>query len=420
MSDTVIKVENLSKQYRIGAKEGYKTFRETLIDSAKAPFLLSKNIAKRVLRPLPSAAVSGRDSQENTIWALKDVSFEVKQGEVVGIIGRNGAGKSTLLKVLSKITDPTEGRVELRGRVGSLLEVGTGFHPELTGHENIYLYGAILGMDRWEVTRKFDDIVAFAELEKFVDTPVKKYSSGMYVRLAFAVAAYLEPDILLVDEVLAVGDARFWSKSIKRMRDLNEQGMTILLVSHNMWLIQTFCSTSLFLERGHTEAHGAPLKVIEAYRELNKTLQDTNEEHLIRTKASEDVKLNLFQIFPEGEWATEKEAFPHSGIKAVLGANVTNLEKVRFLIRITSPDGFSFFTTYSDPFDVTRTQQIRCEAIIEHLMLLPGEYLLWGAVCSGEKEQQILAAENVPLFVKGVENSTQRYSLFWNEARWRF
>jgi lipopolysaccharide transport system ATP-binding protein len=189
MSETVIKVESLSKQYRIGAKEGYKTFRETLIDSAKAPF--------QQLSRLVNLKSKIRNLKFESIWALKDVSFQVKQGEVVGIIGRNGAGKSTLLKVLSKITEPTEGRVELRGRVGSLLEVGTGFHPELTGHENVYLYGAILGMDRWEVTRKFDEIIAFAELERFVDTPVKRYSSGMYMRLAFAVAAHLEPEILL-------------------------------------------------------------------------------------------------------------------------------------------------------------------------------------------------------------------------------
>jgi lipopolysaccharide transport system ATP-binding protein len=181
MSDVVIKVENLSKQYHIGAHEGYKTFRETIVDAAKAPFSR--------LGSLLSAPRSKLLSPDDTIWALKDVSFEVKQGEVVGIIGRNGAGKTTVLKILSRITEPTEGRVELKGRVGSLLEVGTGFHPELTGHENIYLYGAILGMDRWEVTKKFDEIIAFAELEKFVDTPVKRYSSGMYMRLAFAVAS---------------------------------------------------------------------------------------------------------------------------------------------------------------------------------------------------------------------------------------
>jgi lipopolysaccharide transport system ATP-binding protein len=257
MSDPVIKVQNLSKQYRIGAREGYKTFRDTLVDAAKAPF---RRISS-VLNPKSGNA----NRQSELIWALRDVSFEVKQGEVVGIIGRNGAGKSTLLKILSKITEPTEGRVELRGRVGSLLEVGTGFHPELTGHENIYLYGAILGMDRWEVTRKFDEIVSFAELEKFIDTPVKKYSSGMYMRLAFAVAAHLEPEILLVDEVLAVGDAAFQKKCLGTMEGISRQGHTILFVSHNMQAIQSLCGSAIRLNAGGIAECGKPATVVSAY-----------------------------------------------------------------------------------------------------------------------------------------------------------
>jgi lipopolysaccharide transport system ATP-binding protein len=196
---------------------------------------------------------------------LKDVSFGVKQGEVVGIIGRNGAGKSTLLKVLSRITEPTEGRVELRGRIGSLLEVGTGFHPELSGHENVYLYGAILGMDRWEVTRKFDEIIAFAELEKFVDTPVKRYSNGMYMRLAFAVAAHLEPEILLVDEVLAVGDAAFQKKCLGKMGDVSKEGRTVLFVSHNMGAISTLCENALLLEEGNKVFEGPALETVKHY-----------------------------------------------------------------------------------------------------------------------------------------------------------
>jgi len=256
MSETVIKVESLSKQYRIGTKEGYKTFRETLVDAAKAPF-------RRIARLNPKSQI--RNLQSETIWALRDVSFEVNQGEVVGIIGRNGAGKTTLLKILSKITEPTEGRVELRGRVGSLLEVGTGFHPELTGHENVYLYGAILGMDRWEVTRKFDEIVAFAELEKFVDTPVKRYSSGMHMRLAFAVAAHLETEILLVDEVLAVGDAAFQKKCLGKMGDVSNQGRTVLFVSHNMQAVQSLCSTTFQLEAGHIVAFGESRSVVADY-----------------------------------------------------------------------------------------------------------------------------------------------------------
>ncbi|NTV55784.1 MAG: ABC transporter ATP-binding protein [Deltaproteobacteria bacterium] len=269
MSEIVIKVENLSKQYRIGAREGYRTFRETLVDAAKAPFVRLRGALSKEQRTenssdsMLSAPGSKRSSRgDDLIWALKDVSFEVKQGEVVGIIGRNGAGKSTLLKILSRITEPTEGRVELRGRVGSLLEIGTGFHPELTGHENIYLYGAILGMDRWEVTRKFDEIVAFAELEKFIDTPVKKYSSGMYMRLAFAVAAHLEPEILLVDEVLAVGDAAFQKKCLGKMGDVAGQGRTVLFVSHQMNAVEQLCSKALLLVNGKNKQTNSNVKAL--------------------------------------------------------------------------------------------------------------------------------------------------------------
>ncbi|MEW6665499.1 MAG: ABC transporter ATP-binding protein [Thermodesulfobacteriota bacterium] len=255
MSGTVIRVENLSKLYHIGAREaGYRTFRETLVDAVKAPIQRMGSILNR-----PSSIVN---RQSETIWALKDVSFEVKQGEVVGIIGRNGAGKSTLLKILSKITEPTEGRVELCGRVGSLLEVGTGFHPELTGHENIYLYGAILGMNRWEITRKFDEIVSFAEMEKFIDTPVKRYSSGMYMRLAFAVAAHLEPEILLVDEVLAVGDAAFQRKCLGKMGDASKAGRTILFVSHNLNAVEDLCSCGLLLDQGVVRNAGTDVRSI--------------------------------------------------------------------------------------------------------------------------------------------------------------
>jgi len=260
MSQTVIKVENLSKLYHIGARQaGYRTFRETLVDAAKAPFERFRTMF------LPRTSNLAPNSSSNTIWALKDVSFEVKRGEVVGIIGRNGAGKSTLLKILSRITEPTSGRVELKGRVGSLLEVGTGFHPELTGKENVYLYGAILGMDRWEVTRKFDEIVAFAELEKFVDTPVKRYSSGMYMRLAFAVAAHLEPEILLVDEVLAVGDAAFQKKCLGKMGADALSGRTVLFVSHNMQAIQSLCRRVFQLGSGRVEANGDAKTVVSHY-----------------------------------------------------------------------------------------------------------------------------------------------------------
>lgn len=250
---TVIRVSGLGKEYIIGGREkGNETFREMLTSSLLAPF--------RRLRKL-----KGEVAQEERFWALKDVSFEVQRGEVVGIIGRNGAGKSTLLKILSRITEPTEGEVEIRGRVASLLEVGTGFHPELTGRENIYLNGAILGMSRAEIARKFDEIVAFAEVEKFLDTPVKRYSSGMYVRLAFAVAAHLEPEILIVDEVLAVGDGAFQRKCMGKMEEVARQNRTVLFVSHNLDAIRQLCSQGLLLENGRIKSFGQITDVAESY-----------------------------------------------------------------------------------------------------------------------------------------------------------
>ena len=263
MSDIAIRVENLSKQYRIGGPQaGYKTLRESLVGAARAP-------VRRAGRLLRGEAATDR---QETIWALKDVSFEVKHGEVLGIIGRNGAGKSTLLKILSRITAPTEGVVDLYGRVGSLLEVGTGFHPELTGRENVYLNGAILGMKRAEIDHKFDEIVAFAELEKFLDTPVKHYSSGMYVRLAFAVAAHLDPEILLVDEVLAVGDAAFQKKCLGKMGEVAEEGRTVLFVSHNMGAVAELCSRALLLRSGVVVATGSPNQTIGTYLEESSDL----------------------------------------------------------------------------------------------------------------------------------------------------
>jgi lipopolysaccharide transport system ATP-binding protein len=255
--ETVIRVENLSKRYVIShaAERGrYSTLRDTIAQGAKS-------LARRVI---------GRDkrvtdSSREEFWALKDVSFEVKRGEAIGIIGRNGAGKSTLLKILSRITEPTIGRIAIDGRVASLLEVGTGFHPELTGRENVYLNGSILGMTRAEVKRKFDEIVAFAEIEKFLDTPVKRYSSGMYVRLAFAVAAHLEPEILIVDEVLAVGDAAFQAKCLGKMGEVAKGGLTVLFVSHNVQAINRLTSRCVYLQSGHKIGDGLTSEVTALY-----------------------------------------------------------------------------------------------------------------------------------------------------------
>jgi len=251
MSRVAIQVEGLGKQYRVGHAHGPRTLREDLVDLARIPLRRAKR---------------GASLEDGTVWALRDVSLEVQQGEVVGIIGGNGAGKSTLLKILSRIVAPTEGWARIEGRVGSLLEAGTGFHSELTGRENVYMSGAILGMRRAEITRKFDEIVAFADIGPFLDTPVKRYSSGMQVRLAFAVAAHLEPEVLIVDEVLAVGDAEFQRKCLGRMQDVSRgDGRTVLFVSHNMDAVQRLCDRAVLVERGRLVASGTTAGVVGQY-----------------------------------------------------------------------------------------------------------------------------------------------------------
>lgn len=253
-----ISIEGLSKRYLLNHNSGkHQTLRETITNTIRNPF--QRN--------------SDRNLPKEEFWALRDVSFNVKPGERVGIIGRNGAGKSTLLKVLSRITAPTSGRIHINGRISSLLEVGTGFHPELTGRENIFLNGAILGMSRTEIKNKFDEIVAFAEVEKFLDTPVKHYSSGMYVRLAFSVAAHLEPEILIVDEVLAVGDAQFQKKCIGKMESVGKEGRTVLFVSHNIGMIKTLCNTAVLLDGGQVAMTGDVEKVTNQYFEFQKALK---------------------------------------------------------------------------------------------------------------------------------------------------
>jgi len=255
MSNLAIRATNLGKQYRIGATpDRYNTLRDSIMGVIKSP-----------IRRIRQGLLPSGEEEKDIIWALKDVSFEVTQGQVLGVIGRNGAGKSTLLKVLSRVTEPSAGEVEIYGRVGSLLEVGTGFHPELTGRENIYLNGAILGMKREEIVLKFDEIVDFSGVEKFIDTPVKRYSSGMYLRLAFAVAAHLEPEILVVDEVLAVGDAEFQRKCLGKMNDVAQQGRTVLFVSHNMSAILRLTQESIVLERGQIVLRGPTVEAVDYY-----------------------------------------------------------------------------------------------------------------------------------------------------------
>lgn len=288
MSDTVISVEGLSKRYQLGRKQKHRNFGEACVNALTAPF---KRLAGR-------GEVEGDE-----FWALKDVNFEVERGDVVGIIGRNGAGKSTLLKILSHITPPTSGSITLHGRVASLLEVGTGFHPELTGRENIYLNGAMLGMRREEIRRKFDEIVAFSEVEQFLDTPVKRYSSGMYVRLAFAVAAHLEPEILVVDEVLAVGDAAFQKKCLGKMKEVAVGlGRTVLFVSHNMVAVQSLCNQGILLHSGSVAAAGSVTNAIAAYiaaSSASRSLQWIRPNHKPEAPLSiESVKVELLGAQP--------------------------------------------------------------------------------------------------------------------------
>jgi len=367
MIETVIKVDGLSKRYRIGAREGYRTFRETLVDAAQAPFRRLAGIGK----PVPEA---------ETIWALNDVSFEVKRGEVLGVMGRNGAGKSTLLKILSRITEPTKGRVELRGRVGSLLEVGTGFHPELTGHENIYLYGAVLGMDRYEVTRKFKDIVEFSEIGKFIDTPVKRYSSGMYMRLAFSVAAHLEPEILLVDEVLAVGDAAFQKKCLGKVGSVAKEGRTVLFVSHNMGALETLCHKGILLEAGGKAFEGEIHETVSRYLA---TSHETSENPLASCKRVGNGKVQVFNFHlesPNGEVLRTVK----SGEPVVFCFDFENRscgpgEKVSVSFGICTDKEYGllhYYSHFSGVYftDLPPKSSVRCA--LPSLDLSPGNYLL--------------------------------------------
>jgi len=297
----IIKAEELGKKYILShqRKQSYYALRDVMTDSVK-------RWGRKVLHPLSSRR--DPDPTHEEFWALKDVSFEIKQGDRVGIIGRNGAGKSTLLKILSRITEPTKGRVTIRGRVASLLEVGTGFHPELTGRENVYLNGAILGMTKAEIKSKFDEIVAFAEVEKFLDTPVKRYSSGMYVRLAFAVAAHLEPEILLVDEVLAVGDAQFQKKCLGKMKHVStEEGRTVVFVSHNISALQTLCTKAIQLNKGKVVGYGAVNEQIKTY--LNAMQRDDEIRPSGPVRIGPHLLLHKFTFTPNPVASGDEQAF---------------------------------------------------------------------------------------------------------------
>lgn len=372
MSDTVIQVESLSKRYRLGT-----------IGTGTLSHDLNRWWARVRGRPDPSAKLGQgqKADDEEFIWALRDVSFEVRRGEVLGVIGRNGAGKSTLLKILSRVTAPTAGEVRVRGRIASLLEVGTGFHPELTGRENIFLNGAILGMSKAEIRGKFDEIVAFSEVGKFIDTPVKRYSSGMYVRLAFAVAAHLEPEILIVDEVLAVGDVEFQKKCLGRMGEVAQEGRTVLFVSHNMAAVENLCSNALLLEHGTKRASGAVPDVTLTYLgniPVNETPAPVRAGPALLSLSIRNNLLGKIDTVLTGEEVTFladiEVDYPIK--RAGFGIGITDLMGNRI---VTFHSHYQVRETWDIP------QARRCIVTWHENFLCPGNYRLVAALYDGEK-----------------------------------
>ena len=375
MSDTVISAENLGKSYLVGHRVLRKdaSLREMLARRGR-------EFGKKTLDLLKGRQVVQGDEIEE-FWALRDVSFEVSRGEVVGIVGRNGAGKSTLLKILSRITEPTEGRVRIRGRVASLLEVGTGFHPELTGRENVYLNGTILGMTRSEIQRKFDEIVAFAEIEQFIDTPVKRYSSGMYVRLAFAVAAHLESEILIIDEVLSVGDADFQRKCLGKVGDATRSGRTVLFVSHSMAAIGALCQKGIFLQNGRIQRAGDIRTVVDAYVWANRQKLQTSLADRSDRKGNGCLKVDSVSFRLRDGTATSEV---RSGDDVIISigyhcAPQRPIKNVHFAIGVLGrldENLFHLSTTVSggDLAEVSPTGYVNC--CIEKIPLQPGTYVL--------------------------------------------
>jgi lipopolysaccharide transport system ATP-binding protein len=398
-----IRVEGLSKRYELGAQQAsYRTLRDALAGAALGPF--------RTLRRLVGG---GKHQADRAMWALRDINFEVSPGAVLGVIGRNGAGKSTLLKILSRITEPTEGQAEIHGRVGSLLEVGTGFHPELSGRENIFLNGAILGMRRADILRKFDEIVAFAEVEKFIDTAVKHYSSGMYLRLAFSVAAHLEPEILFVDEVLAVGDHAFQAKCLGKMGEVAGAGRTVLFVSHNMAAIRALCTEAMLLRDGQIVLRGSPTEVLNKYllpteaetvdlatlpeREGNGSFRFTALKILDHAGQTTDVAYSgqavMIELAYEGQASRESTAALvfHVFIRNMFGDRLCTLS-----------------TRYAagSPSIFPRAGRLRC--VVDRLALAPGKYMIDIAL----KSQEVIADQ-----ILGAMTLTVGEGDFWGNGK---
>lgn len=364
-----IRVDHVSKEYRIGVqRKGYGTIREVVTEAMRAP-----------LRRWRGNGHSDDKARERIIWALRDVCLDIPESEVVGIVGRNGAGKSTLLKIMSRITEPTSGRIQLYGQIGSLLEVGTGFHPELTGRENIFLNGAILGMRRSEIERKFDEIVSFAEIEQFIDTPVKRYSSGMYVRLAFSVAAHLEPDILLIDEVLAVGDMAFQQKCIDKIGSIRERSKAIIFVSHNMISVRAICSRVVLIDKGEIAADGTPEAIVPLYEKMMRQRVQSGESRDETAEGMGKIEVKAVRLLDEAR--REKQTF-ETGEKLTVVVDYDAVERVEQVIAyaaIRRPDDFICVGTSTKLENIT-LPPLEGRGVIEieipELSVMPGHYVM--------------------------------------------
>ena len=390
MSDIAINVDGLGKKFQIGDRQkSYYRLTDQLVDTIVAPFRRARNLMR--------GQAGGAADLHETIWALKDISFQVKSGQVVGIIGRNGAGKSTLLKILTGISDPTEGYADIYGRVGSLLEVGTGFHPELTGRENVYLNGAILGMKKTEIERKLDEIVAFAEVDKFLDTPVKHYSSGMYVRLAFSVAAHLEPEILLVDEVLAVGDIAFQRKCLGKMDDVAQQGRTVVFVSHNMGLLQQLCERGIFLQQGTVHTDGTITEAVDAYLQtLERAISQDISKRTDRKGAGHARLVDTEVTNGSNEYSSVLKTGQSARFVFCVDAFVPGIACNFFIHDAIGQPVTSFYSRLQGPedtYDPGNGLKFVCE--LDELLLLPGRYRIDVAIVGDNLLQDFIEAAAV-------------------------
>lgn len=417
MSTPIISVRNIGKKYHLGFTHWNDTLRDKIAEGFRRMVQGAKGTAgsEELLKNPKTNLVDN----SNELWALRDVSFDVQQGEVVGVIGRNGAGKSTLLKILSEITEPTEGEIRIRGRISSLLEVGTGFHPELSGRENIFMNGAILGMTKSEIKTKFDEIVSFAEVEKFIDTPVKRYSSGMYVRLAFAVAAHMEPEILLIDEVLAVGDVEFQNKCLGKMQDVSKGGRTIIFVSHNMGAVERLCDRTIVLRDGKIYFEGNTSDAISVY--LRKKERKTNEADV---DISDYPDRDSFKDIARFQRITLKNKSGHITNEFKMGEKIVIELEVKFTQEIKSPifdlvivnsrgqylsllrsrwEGFEYYNCYGI---------VRVKTEIENLMLTPGSYFISPQVIRSIEEGCCLDIVHLPVSFNVLNNDITGYNSY--------